>query len=130
MDWKEQQRSQRFHVSLYGRVAIPQALLQLFRHKQINDYLKEKNVDSTLQTDAIRGMTPLHMFAMNPNAPADSIAALSEFGTEAAFLLIIIRRHRWRTEERQMLVDWLALFLVFAFTKTHLDNTRKSERCT
>ena len=55
--------------------------------KQINDYLIEHDNDSALQTDGNYGMTPLHMLAMNPHAPADSISTLLNSNQEAVFSL-------------------------------------------
>jgi len=51
------------------------------------DYLTEHDNDSALQTDATYGMTPLHMLAMNPHAPADSISTLLNSNQEAVFSL-------------------------------------------
>lgn len=53
--------------------------------KQINDHLDGHGNDSALQTDTIHGMNPLHILAMNPNAPADAISALLNANMEAAF---------------------------------------------
>jgi len=55
--------------------------------KQINDHLNEHGDDLALQTDTIHGMNPLHILAMNPNAPADAIPALLNVNLEAAFCL-------------------------------------------
>eukprot|EP01083_Nonionella_stella_P237860 834053_1 len=53
--------------------------------KQINDYLTEHGTGPALQIDPHRGMTPLHMLSMNPNAPADAIASLFNSNMEAIF---------------------------------------------
>ena len=55
--------------------------------KHINDYLNEYGNNAALTTDAIHGMTPLHMLTMNPYGPADTIAALLDVSMEAAFCL-------------------------------------------
>ena len=53
--------------------------------KQINNYLIENGNDSAPRTDTIHDMTPLHTLTTNPNAPADSIAALLDSNMEAVF---------------------------------------------
>lgn len=55
--------------------------------KQINNYLNEDISNSALQSDPVRSMTPLHLLAMNPHAPADSIVALFESNIDAVFSL-------------------------------------------
>ena len=55
--------------------------------QQINDYLDEHGNDSTLQIGPIHGMTPLHMLTMDPNAPAETIAALLNSNTDNIFCL-------------------------------------------
>ena len=55
--------------------------------KQINDHLNENGNESAIVIEAIRGISPLHMLSMNPKAPADTIAALSDFGMEVFFCL-------------------------------------------
>ena len=55
--------------------------------RRINEYLDENSNDSARQTDTSYGMTPLHMLAMNSNAPADSIAALLDCNMDIVFCL-------------------------------------------
>jgi len=55
--------------------------------KQISNYLDEDVSNSALQSDPVRGMTPLHLLTINPDAPADSIAALFESNRDAVFCL-------------------------------------------
>uniref|UniRef100_A0A7S3V9K1 Uncharacterized protein n=1 Tax=Chaetoceros debilis TaxID=122233 RepID=A0A7S3V9K1_9STRA len=56
--------------------------------RRINDYLNKNGNDYMLQIDPFRGMTPLHILAMNPHAPAECIAALLDCNVEAAFCLV------------------------------------------
>jgi hypothetical protein len=53
--------------------------------KQINDYIIDNGKDSALAIDPIHLVTPLHILSMNPNAPADAIATLSNSNMEALF---------------------------------------------
>lgn len=55
--------------------------------EQINNYLNASDIkkDSALTIDKIHSMTPLHMLAMNPHAPADSLAALLDSNMAAVF---------------------------------------------
>jgi len=53
--------------------------------KQISDYLHEHGNDSALAIDPYHGMTPLHILSMNPNAPADAIAALFNSNIQTVF---------------------------------------------
>ena len=55
--------------------------------KHINDYLNEHGNDSARAIDTIHGMAPLHMISMNPNSPADAIAALLDVDVEVVFRL-------------------------------------------
>uniref|UniRef100_A0A7S3Q5T2 Leucine-rich repeat domain-containing protein n=1 Tax=Chaetoceros debilis TaxID=122233 RepID=A0A7S3Q5T2_9STRA len=52
--------------------------------RKVNDYLNEHGKASAFAVDAIHGMTPLHILAMNPYASADTIAALHISNTQAA----------------------------------------------
>uniref|UniRef100_A0A7S3QFS8 Leucine-rich repeat domain-containing protein n=1 Tax=Chaetoceros debilis TaxID=122233 RepID=A0A7S3QFS8_9STRA len=53
--------------------------------KQINDYLTQNGNDIALSIDPYHGMTPMHMLTTNPNAPAETIAALLDVNVEVAF---------------------------------------------
>ena len=60
--------------------------------KQLNAYLNEYGNDSALAIDPYHVMTPLHMLAMNPHAPADAIAALLDVNVDAALVRTVERR--------------------------------------
>ena len=53
--------------------------------RKMIDYLNENGTDAVLAFDPYHDMTPLHMFSMNPHAPADAIASLFNSNTKTVF---------------------------------------------
>ena len=69
-------------------VPIPQALLQLVHNDHTDQrlhYLNHNVNCSALQIDGKHGMSLLHMIAMNPHAPVDTIAALFDSNMDDVF---------------------------------------------
>lgn len=53
----------------------------------INNYRNENGKQAALQIDPYHGMTPLHILAMNPFAPPETMSAIFESNVETAFYL-------------------------------------------
>ena len=71
---------------------VPQQLLRLIhpsqQYKPTNTSMRIASILHFRSRQFIYGMSPLQMFAMNPHAPAESIAALLDCNVEAAFCLV------------------------------------------